>query len=107
MQPRQPVQLPPDLRQGRPGAVDAGIGQVLAPETELEARDAGDDRSAEIVQTTVLIERPADRVPLDEVIGAQGLGVKPFTEEMEVLYFSCCYLSYAPRLKKVLFPEAE
>ena len=32
---------------------------------------------------------------------AQGLGVKPFTDDMEVLYFSCCYLSYAPRLKKV------
>jgi len=32
---------------------------------------------------------------------AEGLGVKPFTEGMEVLYFSCCYLSYAPRLKKV------
>lgn len=32
---------------------------------------------------------------------AEGLNVKPFTENMEVLYFSCCYLSYAPRLKKV------
>ena len=32
---------------------------------------------------------------------AEGLQVKPFTEDMEVLYFSCCYLSYAPRLKKV------
>ena len=32
---------------------------------------------------------------------AEGLSVKPFTAGMEVLYFSCCYLSYAPRLKKV------
>lgn len=32
---------------------------------------------------------------------AQGLSVKPFKREMDVLYFSCCYLSYAPRLKKV------
>ncbi len=32
---------------------------------------------------------------------AEGLSVKTFTEGMEVLYFSCCYLSYAPRLKKV------
>ena len=31
----------------------------------------------------------------------EGLSVKPFTAEMEVLYFSCCYLSYVPRLKKV------
>ncbi|MFZ4859735.1 MAG: (Fe-S)-binding protein [Desulfuromonadaceae bacterium] len=32
---------------------------------------------------------------------ADGLSVKPFKEGMEVLYFSCCYLSYAPRLKQV------
>jgi len=32
---------------------------------------------------------------------AEGLSVKTFTEGMDVLYFSCCYLSYAPRLKKV------
>ena len=32
---------------------------------------------------------------------AEGLSVKPFTEEMEVLYFPGCYLSYDPRLKKV------
>jgi Fe-S oxidoreductase len=32
---------------------------------------------------------------------AEGLSVKPFAEEMEILYFPCCYLSYDPRLKKV------
>jgi Fe-S oxidoreductase len=32
---------------------------------------------------------------------AQDLSVKAFTEEMEVLYFPGCYLSYDPRLKKV------
>jgi len=32
---------------------------------------------------------------------AEGLSVKPFTEEMEILYFPGCYLSYDPRLKKV------
>ena len=32
---------------------------------------------------------------------ADGLSVKPFKEGMDVLYFSCCYLSYAPRLKQV------
>jgi Fe-S oxidoreductase len=31
----------------------------------------------------------------------EGLSVKTFTEEMEILYFPCCYLSYDPRLKKV------
>jgi Fe-S oxidoreductase len=32
---------------------------------------------------------------------AKDLSVKPFTEEMEVLYFVGCYLSYDPRMKKV------
>jgi Fe-S oxidoreductase len=32
---------------------------------------------------------------------AEGLSVKPFTEEMEILYFPGCYLCYDPRLKKV------
>jgi Fe-S oxidoreductase len=32
---------------------------------------------------------------------AEGLSVKAFTEEMELLYFPCCYLSYDPRMKKV------
>ena len=32
---------------------------------------------------------------------AEGLSVKTFTDEMEVLYFSGCYLCYDPRLKKV------
>jgi Fe-S oxidoreductase len=32
---------------------------------------------------------------------AEGLSVKPFTEEMEFLYFPCCYLCYDPRLKRV------
>jgi Fe-S oxidoreductase len=32
---------------------------------------------------------------------AEGLSVKTFAEEMEVLYFPGCYLSYDPRLKKV------
>ena len=31
----------------------------------------------------------------------EGLSVKTFNEEMEILYFPCCYLSYDPRLKKV------
>ncbi len=32
---------------------------------------------------------------------AEGLPVKTFNEEMELLYFPGCYLSYDPRLKKV------
>jgi Fe-S oxidoreductase len=32
---------------------------------------------------------------------AKDLSVKEFAEGMEILYFTCCYLSYDPRLKKV------
>ena len=32
---------------------------------------------------------------------AEGLGVQPYIEGMEVLYFPGCYLCYDPRLKKV------
>lgn len=32
---------------------------------------------------------------------AEGLPVKPYTEDMEILYFPGCYLCYDPRLKKV------
>jgi len=47
----------------------------------------------------------SDGNPLNEDRGkragwADGLGVKTFTEGMEILYFPCCYLSYDPRLKK-------
>jgi Fe-S oxidoreductase len=32
---------------------------------------------------------------------AAGLGVPPFTEKTEFLFFACCYLSYDPRMRKV------
>jgi Fe-S oxidoreductase len=38
---------------------------------------------------------------------AEGMSVKPFTEEMEILFFGCCYLSYDPRMKKVAKATAE
>ena len=31
----------------------------------------------------------------------EGLSVKPFTDDMDLLYFPCCYTAYDPRLKKV------
>ena len=49
--------------------------------------------------------------PLNEKRGdrakwAEGLSVKTFAEEMELLYFPGCYLSYDPRLKKVAVATA-
>ena len=38
---------------------------------------------------------------------AEGLSVKPFTEDMDILYFPGCYLCYDPRLKKVARATAE
>jgi Fe-S oxidoreductase len=37
----------------------------------------------------------------DRAKWTEGLSVKPFSEEMEILYFPGCYLSYDPRMKKV------
>ena len=37
---------------------------------------------------------------------AKGLPVKPYTDDMEVLYFVGCYLSYDPRMKKVAVATA-
>ncbi len=38
---------------------------------------------------------------------AEALGVRPFSEEMEILYFAGCYFSYDSRLKKVAAATAE
>jgi Fe-S oxidoreductase len=38
---------------------------------------------------------------------ADGLGVRPFAEGMELLYFPGCYLSYDPRMKKVAAATAK
>jgi len=37
---------------------------------------------------------------------AKGISVKPFTDDMEALYFVGCYLSYDPRMKKVAVATA-
>jgi Fe-S oxidoreductase len=38
---------------------------------------------------------------------ARGLGIEPFTEEMEVLFYVGCYYSYDPRMRKVAVATAE
>jgi Fe-S oxidoreductase len=42
----------------------------------------------------------------DRAKWAEGLSVKAFNEETEILYFPGCYLSYDPRLKKVAVATA-
>ena len=43
----------------------------------------------------------------DRAKWADGLSVRPFSEEMEILYFPGCYLSFDPRLKKVAVATAD
>jgi Fe-S oxidoreductase len=47
------------------------------------------------------VGNPWGQEPKDRANWAKDLGVREFTEGMEVLYFPCCYPSYDPRLKKV------
>ncbi len=47
------------------------------------------------------VGNPWGQEPQDRANWAKDLGVKEFSEGTEVLYFSCCYTSYDPRLKKV------
>ena len=54
-----------------------------------------------VAQGNPLSEKREDRAKW-----AEGLSVKPFTEEMELLYFPGCYPSYDPRLKKVAVATA-
>jgi Fe-S oxidoreductase len=44
---------------------------------------------------------PLNEKRADRAKWAEGLGVKPFSEGMEILYFPCCYVAYDTRLKKV------
>ena len=37
---------------------------------------------------------------------AKDISIKPFTNDMEILYFAGCYLSYDPRMKKVAVATA-
>ena len=47
------------------------------------------------------VGNPWGQEPQERANWAKDLEVKEFSEGTEVLYFSCCYTSYDPRLKKV------
>ncbi len=53
------------------------------------------------------VGNPWGQEPQDRANWAKDLGVKEFSEDTEVLYFSCCYTSYDPRLKKVAQATAD
>jgi Fe-S oxidoreductase len=50
---------------------------------------------------------PLNEQRKDRARWAEGLGVQPFAEGMEMLYFPGCYYSYDPRLRKAARATAE
>jgi Fe-S oxidoreductase len=90
-----PQQCPRDVRQIESGVALRRIATEYGvfPNTAKPVRGVSASLTAE--------GNPLNEKREDRAKWAEGLSVKPFTEEMEVLYFSGCYLSYDPRLKKV------
>lgn len=65
-------------------------------------------RPAKAARTSLIDEgNPLNENRAERADWAEGLSVKPFTEETEILFFGCCYLSYDPRMKKVATATAE
>jgi len=90
-----PQQCPRDVRQ-----IESGVSlRRIATEYGVFPNTAKPIRG---VSASLTAEgNPLNEQRKDRAKWAEGLSVKPFNEEMEVLYFSGCYLSYDPRLKKV------
>jgi Fe-S oxidoreductase len=60
-----------------------------------------------IMTSLASVGNPWGQEPNDRANWAKDLGVKEFGEETKVLYFSCCYPSYDPRLRKVAAATAD
>ena len=65
-------------------------------------------QSAEVARSSLNNEgNPLNENRSERADWAADLSVKPFTEETEFLFFTCCYLSYDPRMQKVAKATAE
>ena len=65
-------------------------------------------QSAEVARSSLNNEgNPLNENRSERADWAADLSVKPFTEETEFLFFTCCYLSYDPRMNKVAKATAE
>jgi Fe-S oxidoreductase len=92
---RCPQQCPRDVKQ-----IESGVAlRRVATRYEVYAKGASPIRS--IKSNLNAQGNPFGEPREQRTAWAEGLGVKPFAEGMEILYFPCCYLSYDPRLKKV------
>ena len=92
---RCPQRCPRDVRQ-----IDSGIAlRRLATEYQVFPPCVTPVRTAR--GSLVGEGNPLSEERKNRAAWAKDLGVKPFTEGMEILYFPGCYPSYDPRLKKV------
>jgi Fe-S oxidoreductase len=96
-----PQQCPRDVRQIESGIALRRIATEYGvfPTTAKPVRGVAGSLTAE--------GNPLNEKRQDRAKWAEGLSVKPFAEEMEYLYLSCCYLSYDARLKKVAAATAK
>ena len=96
-----PQQCPRDVKQ-----IESGVAlRRIATEYGVFANTAKPVRG--VAGSLTAEGNPLNEQRQDRAKWAEGLSVKPFSEEMEVLYFSGCYLSYDPRLKKVAAATAK
>ena len=92
---RCPPQCPRDVKQ-----IESGVAlRRVATQYEVYAKSAKPIRA--IKSNLNAQGNPFGEPREQRTAWAEGLGVKPFAEGMEILYFPCCYLSDDPRLKKV------
>ncbi|MDR3629628.1 MAG: (Fe-S)-binding protein [Desulfocapsaceae bacterium] len=92
---RCPQQCPRDVRQ-----IDSGLSlRRVATEYDVFPDAVKPLRSISVHLTDEGNPMGEDREQRAD--WASGLDVRSFSEEMEVLYFPGCYLSYDPRMKKV------
>jgi Fe-S oxidoreductase len=95
-----PQQCPRDVRQ-----IESGVSlRRLATEYGIFPTSAKPLRSVSASLTGA--GNPMGEARQSRAAWAEGLSVKPFSEEMALLYFPGCYLSYDPRLKKVAVATA-
>jgi len=92
---RCPQRCPRDVRQ-----IDSGVAlRKLAMEYQVIPPSVKPVRTAS--GSLVGEGNPLSEDRKNRAKWAEGLSVREFTEEMELLYFPGCYLCYDPRLKKV------
>jgi len=92
---RCPERCPRDVRQ-----IDSGIA-LRRIATEYQVFPAAVKPLRTISGSLAGDGNPLNADRAQRSAWAEGLGVKPFAEEMEILYFPGCYPCYDPRAKKI------